>query len=146
MRYLGPALTLMALGAASPAMAGPYGDDLSKCLVDSTTAEDRVALVRWMFSAVSVHPAVESMATVAPDELEKSSAAVGALFMRLLTESCLEESKTAIKYEGPATLQLSFNVLGQVAGTEMFSNPEVATATAALEKYVDKDKLEHLKD
>jgi hypothetical protein len=37
----------------SMAAAGPYSDDLAKCLVKSTTKEDRVSLIRWLFAAAS---------------------------------------------------------------------------------------------
>jgi hypothetical protein len=39
---------------------------------------------------------------------------------------------------------MSFNVLGQVAGTELFSSPEVAKAMSGLEKYADSAKIEAL--
>ena len=35
----------------------------------------------------------------------------------------------------------AFNMLGQVAGRELFSNPEVAKGMADLEQYMDQDKL-----
>ena len=66
--------------------------------------------------------------------------------MKLLTETCLDTSKKAIKYEGPAAIQLSFQVRGQVASMEIFSNPNVAGAVAGLEKYTDKKRLEALRE
>ena len=49
---------LALLGAAQPASAGVYTDDLSKCLVSGTTPEQKAVLVNWMFSAMSLNPAV----------------------------------------------------------------------------------------
>src|SRR5215472_2734610 len=117
-------LAILALTVSCSAHAGPYGDDLAKCLVDSTTKEDRIALVRWMFTAAAANPAVASIAKVTPKVMDKA--------------------KTALKYEGPATIQLSFQVLGQVAAGEMFATPEVREAMSGLEKYVDKKKIEEL--
>ena len=34
----------------------------------------------------------------------------------------------ALQYEGASTLETSFMILGQVAGQELFSSPEVAAA------------------
>jgi hypothetical protein len=130
--------------AASPAWAGVYTDDLSKCLVESTTAEDRTALVKWMFTAASAHPAIRSLSTVTTADLDSANAATGALFTRLLTESCKPQAQKALRFEGPATIQLSFTVLGQVAGAELFSNPAVTQSMAGLEKYVDSKRLEAL--
>jgi hypothetical protein len=49
-----------------------------------------------------------------------------------------------LTYEGPATLQLSFTVLGQVAAGELFSSPEVKQAMSGLTKSIDAKKLEEV--
>src|SRR5262245_28047493 len=102
-------------------------------------------LVKWLFTAASVHPAISSLSAVTPADREAANEAIGTLFVKLLTESCKDQAKTALKFEGPATLQLSFQVLGQVAGAELFSHPQVAEGMAGLEKHVDPKKLEFLK-
>jgi len=137
-------LLLVGLLAAGQSQAGPYGDDLSKCLVESTSKDDRSALVRWMFAAASAHPAVASIASVSPKVLDDANAATASLFERLLTDSCREKTRKALTYEGPATIQTSFALLGQVAASELFSSPEVAGAMAGLQKHFDTSKLEAL--
>jgi hypothetical protein len=124
--------------------AGVYTDDMTKCLVESTSKEDRLSLVRWMFAAMSQHPAVTSLTNVKDSDVEKANSETGALFMRLLTESCVEATKKAIRYEGPAAIQLSFQVLGQVASSELFADPGVLKVMSGLEKYTDQQKLEAL--
>jgi hypothetical protein len=42
----------LVLAIASPVDAGVFSDDLSKCLVRSTTATDRAELVRWVFALI----------------------------------------------------------------------------------------------
>jgi len=121
--------------------AGPYADDLSKCLVEKTTREDRNALVRWVFVAASRHPAVASVSDVSDEALAGANEDTAKLFMHLLTESCLDQTRNAIQYEGASTLETSFSVLGQVAAKELFSSPEVGTAIAGLEAFMDEDKL-----
>lgn len=74
-----------------------------------------------------------------------ANASTGALVMRLLTDSCKEKTKKALKYEGPATIQLSFQVLGQVAAGELFSSPEVQKAISGMQGHIDKTKLDELK-
>jgi len=138
------ALVGVALLAASSANAGLYGDDMSRCLVEKTTKEERIALVRWMFVAAAAHPAVADIAKIGSDELDKSNKLLGELMTTLLADRCKEQTKKAVKYEGPAAIQLGFQVLGQVAGSDLFSSPEVAKGMAGLEKYIDKQKLEML--
>lgn len=52
---------ILTLGVAAPAVshAGLYTDDLARCLVVSTSTQDRADLVRWIFSAASAHPVVK---------------------------------------------------------------------------------------
>jgi hypothetical protein len=115
-------------------------------MVESTTKDDRIALVRWMFAAASAHPAVASLTNGVPQQLDDANKTLGALVTRLLTDSCKDKAKKALSYEGPAAFRASFEVLGRIAGTELFSSPEVTHAMTGLEKYLDKKKLSELKD
>jgi hypothetical protein len=126
------------------ALAGPYTDDLSKCLVASTTQADRVALARWIFIAFAAHPSVAPISTVKPADIESANAEIASLFMKLLTESCREKTKMAMKYEGPAAIQLSFQTLGQVAGMELASNASVQARMSGFSKHIDESKIKEL--
>ncbi len=137
-------LAVMLFLGAAPSPAGPYTDELSKCLVASTTAADRVDLVKWMFAAASSHPAVRPMSTVTPEQLDAANRKMGEMMMRLLTDSCVQQTRDALKFEGNTTLQTSFQVLGQVAGRELFSSPEVTAALSGLDQYVDSEKVKAL--
>lgn len=126
----------------APAMAGPYADDMAKCLVKSTSPTDRNDLVKWLFASAVMHPEIKPIASVSQEQRDSLNRTTARLFERLLTESCRAETQNAIKYEGPATFEASFNVLGQVAGRELFSDPNVAQSISGLMNYVDKSKLE----
>jgi hypothetical protein len=148
MKYIKPfAITLAYLAAllsAVPASAGPYTDDLGKCLVSATSKEDRNALVRWMFAAASAHPAVSNLVKVSPAQIDEENKATARLFMSLLTESCKAKTQDALKFEGASAIEASFNLLGQVAGRELFSDPKVGANIAGLTKYLDPKKLQQL--
>lgn len=128
------------------AEAGVYADDLTKCLVRSANAEDHLTLVRWMFSAFSLHPALQSLTTLTPEQRDGYNKSMAALFERLLYVDCREEAIAGLKYEGSTIIATSFTVLGQVAGRDIFSNPQVTQSMAALEKYIDKSKQNALFD
>ncbi len=121
--------------------AGPYTDDLSKCIIESTTVSDRTAFVRWMFLAASLHPAVKSISTVSQGQLDAANKQTAELITKLLTESCAQKAEKAIRYEGKSAFETSFAVLGQLAGKELFSSPEVAAGMEGLTKYLDEEKL-----
>lgn len=124
------------------AQAGPYSDQLAKCLISSTTVDDRNALVRWIFAATSHHPAVKSIVTVSAAQRDQFDKEVADLFMKLLTQSCLKETKEAIKFEGKEAIPPSFNLLGQTAGREMVSDPAVAGSMGSFLSHFDKAKLQ----
>ena len=126
---------------ANPAYAGVYGDELSKCIVESSSTEDLTGFVRWMFATLGLHPSVKSMASISAEQRAEANKQCGKLFMRLLTETCKEQAQKAWKYEGQMAVESSFNILGRVAVRELFSNPEVEAGMAELQKYFDEEKL-----
>lgn len=111
-----------------------YSDDLSRCLVESSTSADKLTLVKRMFTAMSLHPAVKSMSNVSDKQIDNSNKEVAALFVKLVTVACKEQTIKAIKYEGQSAIQSSFNLLGQVAAKELFSNSDVVAGMFGIKR------------
>ncbi|MBU1213467.1 MAG: hypothetical protein KJ587_19695 [Alphaproteobacteria bacterium] len=132
------------VAASSTAHAGIYSDDMSRCLVSNTSAKDKTDLVRWIFAISALHPDLSSVAAVTEPQRDDMNRKVAKLLERLLTESCRKQTQEALKYEGSAAMQQSFQVLGQVAMQELMSNAAVANGFSGFSKYVDKAKLEEL--
>ena len=122
------------------AEAGPYGDDLGKCLVNSTTSTDKRALVKWMFATAALHPEVKPIAAVSTQQRDAFNKTIGTLFDRLLTKTCRQQAQQAVKFEGESTIESSFRILGQVAARELFAYPSVAVGMADMTKHVDSRK------
>lgn len=138
-------LLLAALLCASQwASAGPFADDMARCLVDSTSPQDRTVLVKWMFGLITLHPDLTAMSSITSKQRDDLSKSAGALFQRLLLESCRSQTQQALQNEGPQTVQYAFQVLGQVATRGLFTDPHVMEGVKELAKYVDKEKLENL--
>jgi hypothetical protein len=131
------------LGASS-LHAGPYADDLAKCLVSSTTARDKTDLVRWIFANAALHPDVRSISAVTPEQRVEINRLNGQLLERLLTEACRKQLQDAVKYEGQRTIELSFQVLGQVAMRELMSDASVGRGFAETDKYMNAEKLKQV--
>lgn len=138
------AAALALLLTSAPVRAGLYSDELAKCLVSATTEQDKTALIRWIFSVSALHPDVSTIANIDADQRDSMNRTAGMLFNRLLLESCRKQTQEAVRYEGPAALQLSFTVLGQVAMGSLMANPAVAQGFGALGKYMDEHKLKAL--
>ena len=132
--------------ASMPSYAGPYTDTAKTCIADTTNGKDRKALARWIFLNMSVHPEMRSVAVVPEDAREQINKSMGELFTRLITENCANEFKVASKNEGTAAVTGAFEFLGMLAMQEVMSNPEVSSAFASLEKYIDRKKISSVID
>lgn len=126
---------------AAPTQAGPDADALGHCLVTSSTSDDKLALVTWMFTSMAQHPAVSEMSNVSSEERRDSLQGMANLMTVLLTDRCGELARTAIRNEGPIAMQTSFAALGQVAATELFAHPEVANGLAELDSFLDHEAI-----
>lgn len=148
MRYLVTSATLMmavtmqALLAASALAAGPYSDDLSKCLVRSATTADKTLLVRWMFATMALHPAVKGLASVSKDQRTEINKATVLLIERLFTQDCLSEARDVVKYEGGDAIPDSFKLFGAVAMRELFTDPSVASGMTDFGNLADQKRLQ----
>lgn len=133
--------SLAVLLRPAPAQAGPYGDDLSKCLVSSTTDTDKTLLVKWIFSAIALNKEVAPFVNLPHEVRSKLNEDTAGIYMRLLTDSCKVQTHDAFKYEGQAAISTAFQLLGQVASQGMFNDPAVAAGMTDLMKYFDEEKL-----
>ena len=143
-RLMVGALAAVLLGTSQLATAGPFGDDMARCMVNSTSPEDRTLFVQWLFTMLSLHPDLSAMSAVSAKQREDISRKTGALLERLLLESCHAQTQQAIQNEGPQVIQSAFQVLGQVAARGLLTEPHVLAGVKDIGKYVDEKKLEAL--
>lgn len=127
---------------STPATAGVYTSELTKCVVENTSTEDKEGLIKYIVAAVSQHPIVAPMTTVTDDQRKDHNMFFASLFEKLLGDSCKAETQKAVQYEGIAAIGSAFEVLGQVAMTSMMSHPDVAAGLAEVDSYIDPKKLE----
>lgn len=139
--------TTLVVGAilfASPASASVYSDDLGRCLVSKTSDLDKTQLVQWSFAAMSATPAVQKLTTATAAERDQYDHLMAKLIERLLEVDCRKETIDAVKYDGPNSIELAFNLLGQVAFKTLATDPAVNQALGGFIKYVDEKKLKAL--
>lgn len=130
----------LALGVVT-AHAGPYADDLSRCLVSSTTDADRALLMKWIFAAMSLNKEVAPYVNMPAAERDKIDRETADLYTRLLTDSCRKQTRDATRYEGPVAINAAFNMLGQIAAQGLFDDPAVAASISGLARYFDNEKI-----
>lgn len=134
-------LALCLVAGIAPAYAGQYADQLSQCFAGATTGKDRTDLARWVFTAMSTHPALKDMTTITPSARDASDKMLANLFNRLMTQDCAKEARDVMQNEGQAGMRAGWETLGRLAMQELMTDPAVARSFSSFEKYIDKDKL-----
>jgi hypothetical protein len=136
---LGAALAA-ALLAGAPATAGVYTDDLSKCLVKSTSESDRSDLVKFIFVALAGYPSIKDLTSVTAAQRAGFTLRYVAIFERMLFVDCRKEAVDAVKFEGTGALEQSSVVLGETAMRQLMSGPGFAAVTSDVAAHLDKGK------
>jgi hypothetical protein len=127
--------------AVDQLIAGPYTDDLSKCLLSKSTNTEKATLIEWIFSAISLNPKISQMTSVSPAQRTKIYTDTAKLLENLMT-ICKTEVQQAVKYEGINSVKVSFGKLGEFAAEELFTSPKVVEGIAEMSSFIDKKKLE----
>lgn len=125
-----------------PVYAGPYTDDLSNCIVESTTPDEQMEFVKWVFSTLALHSTThKTRPSVSQEQINAGNERTATLFMRVMTQSCKEKAKKAIQFESEFVLQTTLSLLEQVAGPEILATLDILALTSLVEKYIDVEKL-----
>lgn len=138
------ALIALALACGQSAQAGVYSDDLGKCLVKSSSTDDQIVLVQWIFSAMTQHPAVQSMSNLTTEEQQGHNKKAAALMQRLMIVDCRKEAVAALKYEGSSSVETAFSLLGEVAMRGLMSDPHVQKSMESIGQALDEDAFKKL--
>ena len=132
---------LAVFACAGPAAAGVYADTLGKCLVSSSSDDDKIALARWIFSAMSANPKLSDMVSISASQRDALDHQFAQISQRLLLKDCRKETVDALKFEGDSIFEKSFAVLGEAATQEVMNNPDTQAAVAKFANYFDKQAL-----
>mgnify|MGYP001256951347 FL=1 len=112
---------------------GEYLNRFANCLMQNTTERDKIVLVRWMFSAIAKHSALESEFNISVEKSTNHEIAVADYMQYILGTICLEEAKDVLNYEGEEAFGKSFEYLGEVA---MMSLIDETNVKRALENWI----------
>lgn len=137
-KAMGFALALaVSAPVASQATAGPATEALSACMVRSATPEDHLVLARWIFAIMARHPSVANLASISDAERLKINKAGADLMVRLLATDCAAETKAAYVEDGEDAMGDAFGALGEIAMTDLMTDPSVQAELNKLTEYAD---------
>ena len=142
--YIFTVLTFLLNISNQPTFAGPFSDEMAKCLVSSTNDRDITKLVKWIFRVYGDHPEVSYMVDLSDREKKVIDKDVANIFTRLLSEDCIDETKKALDYEGDNVMFNAFQILGQVAAQGFNNNPDVMKSINKFVEMIDYEKLDYL--
>ena len=142
--YIFTVLTFLLNISNQPTFAGPFEDEMAKCLVTSTNKRDRNKLVKWIFRVYGDHPEVSYMVDLSDRDKKVIDKEVANIFIRLLSEDCIDETKKALDYEGDKVMFNAFQILGQVASKGIVENPDVMKSINKFVELIDYEKLDYL--
>lgn len=121
--------------------AGASVDQLSNCLVKSTTATDKTAVLQWTFAALSAHPDLKQFSNVTEAQKTQLDKNLAQVLQRILVEQCSAQTKAVIQAEGMQAVGESFQELGSITGDEILKKPEIKQQLQGILRYVDLNKL-----
>jgi hypothetical protein len=136
-----PAGAVAQQGATSPQGPSPAAQALATCISQHATADDNIALMRWMFVGIARHPSVVQLANIPDAQRVEANRAMGALFNRLLLDVCATETHAAFQSDGQAAIEFAFQEFGRRAMTSLMQNPDVNAARSEVGAYVDQQRL-----
>lgn len=140
-KFRGLFIGVTLLGASQIALAGPTVDQLSNCLMKSTTPTDKTVVLQWTFVALGNHPDLKAFSNVTATQKEALDKNLATVLQRILVEQCSAQTKAVIQTEGLQAVGDSFQELGSITGEEILKTPEIKQQLNGVLKYVDLNKL-----
>jgi hypothetical protein len=115
---------------------------LKQCVADNTSGKDRKELAKWIFLAMAAHPDIKQYANAGPTAVDDSSRTIANLVTRLLTESCVNETRAVVQGGvGSRSFQLAFEGLGQLAMRELMADQSVQASMSVFQRYIDQKRF-----
>ncbi|MGO1063198.1 hypothetical protein [Acinetobacter lwoffii] len=129
------------LSVTQVTLAGPTVNQLSDCLMKSTTVTDKTTVLQWTFVALGNHPDLKAFSNVTASQKEALDKNLATVLQRILVEQCSAQTKAVIQAEGLQAVGDSFQELGRTTGEAIVKNPEVNQQLKGVLRYVDLNKM-----
>ena len=128
-------------GMAMTTQASPAQQQLSQCLIESTTAQDKTTVLQWTFAALAQHPDLKAMSQVTAEQKNQLDQNLAQVLQRIVVEQCASQAKAVMQAEGVKGVTESLQALGQETGQEILQQPEIKNQLNGVLKYIDLNKL-----
>ena len=121
--------------------AGPFTDEFSRCIVTKTTSQEKTDLVKWIYVTISFHPQLSDMSNLSSEDVEMVNIRVADYMTNVFAYKCNKELIEAIKYEGENSVVTAFELLGEIAISEIMIDEGVSIASEFFTQYLDESVI-----
>jgi len=115
---------------------------LSECLIASVNADDKHALVEWIFAVLARHPDVKPLTRIDDAKYEDITRKAGKLVESLVADRCTQQFRDVARKSGTEAIGESFEKLGETAMSALLEDPSVRAASGDIAKYADSARIE----
>ncbi len=130
-------LPSLLLSAGEGQAALSQTEAIGQCLIDRTTAEDRLLLVCWVTFAFAAQSVLQDAIKVDKAKLADTNRRVAGPVTSLVAERCSAEARSAVPAEGDKTPEgKACEMLGEVASDEVMLAARVIATISALASQV----------
>jgi len=109
-----------------------------------TTTQEKTDLVRWIYVTMSFHPQLMDLSNLTADNVEMVNIRVADYMTNVFAYKCNEELKMAMDYEGEESVYYAFELLGEIAMTELMEDQGVSAASELFIDYIDVSIFEQI--
>ena len=136
------AVLAIALLLAAPALrASESTDGLATCLTGATPKDDRRVLVRWIYSAMSVHPDLRDVSAIDDPRRAGLEADAAKVMERLIADDCATHVRAVLLSDGTDGFSTAFEALGRIAMQDFLEQPDVQRASTAIGSRIDQKRV-----
>lgn len=121
-------------------LANSAEPNLSQCLLDSTSAKDKVALGKWSFVLLVSQAELDKITKISDKDKEDSKQAALKIYNRLIFKDCKTEYDKA-SIDNSETVDNAFSLLGESATVQIASNPAVVEMYLEIFKFIDQEEI-----
>ena len=109
-----------------------------------TTTQEKTDLVRWIYVTMSFHPQLMDLSNLTADNVEMVNIRVADYMTNVFAYKCNEELILAMDYEGEESVYYAFELLGEIAMTELMEDQGVSAASELFIDYIDVSIFEQI--
>ena len=123
-------------------ISGPFSDEFARCIVNSSTPNEKTSFIEWMIRIFNEHPELNDLVKMSDNQKIKLDKEIANIYSDLVTVRCKEEAEKAIKFEGDKSIPGAFSAFRASASQTILVHPDVAESSLKYAEYLDFSSLD----